>query len=108
MTIYYYLDVDFIIENNKVEVDIYKLKQIITSCVRKLFGEAGVGNQVDILKYEASTGQIILRCFRDFYVKLRSSLSFGSEFDDIHYSFYVKKASASILTLLSNNKLYKF
>ncbi|KAK6635913.1 hypothetical protein RUM44_001167 [Polyplax serrata] len=109
MNLYYYLDVLFKIEcNEKLEIDVYKLKQIITDCIRTLFGEVGVANPVDILKFEETTGRIILRCFADFYVKLRASLSFGHKFGNIPYSFYVTKASASLLSLEANSKTYEF
>uniref|UniRef100_A0A1B6HYQ5 Uncharacterized protein n=1 Tax=Homalodisca liturata TaxID=320908 RepID=A0A1B6HYQ5_9HEMI len=103
MSNFYYIDCLLYTQNNQKEVNAVAFKQHVMSSVKTLFGEVGFSRNVDLLTYNPSKQQGILRCTSDHYVKLRGALTLYQSGD---CSFRVINSSPVLLSLVSNSRTY--
>lgn len=94
-----YLDVSLDFEGRPPEIDARIFKFIIGQALKKLFGEVGASVQVDVLRYRESDRRAYLRVSSSNLVRLWSSVTLHSSYNDRPCSFRVYKVSASLASL---------
>lgn len=94
-----YLDVSLDFEGRSLEIDARIFKFIIGKALKKLFGEVGASVQVDVLRFRESDLRAYLRVLSSNLVRLWSSLTLHSSYNDRPCSFRVYKVSSSLASL---------
>ncbi|XP_034941306.1 uncharacterized protein Rpp14a [Chelonus insularis] len=103
-----YLDVSLEFPNNPHrDISEVFLKNHVMQSLKQLFGEEGANCSVDLLRFNHTSRRFILRCEDKDYVRLRSSLTLASTYNDDDCVFTVHKASASPFGLLSDGRDYQ-
>lgn len=104
---FWYIDVSLAFNDPwRKNLDVAHFKMQIVKAVKQLFGELGAAIPVDVMKYNQATGRAVLRCPTKNYVKLRCSLTLVSTFEGQKCVFKIHKASPSIISLLSNSRMW--
>ncbi|XP_076268183.1 ribonuclease P protein subunit p14-like [Rhynchophorus ferrugineus] len=107
MSKYYYLDVSMVFEFQKEVTPAYFKKYILES-IKQIFGEfAAAAIQIDILKFNPETLRAVLRVPKEFYIKLRASLTLSGQFEGVKCSYIVHKASPLLLALQGDSRDYQ-
>ncbi|XP_011306668.1 ribonuclease P protein subunit p14 [Fopius arisanus] len=102
-----YLDVFLELPSNPTrEISPIFLKSHVTKQLKQLFGEKGSSCEIDILKYTSKTRSLIIRCRDEDYVRLRSSLTLASAYEEDLCVYTITKSSSSPFGLLSNGRGY--
>ncbi|KAF7991323.1 hypothetical protein HCN44_002885 [Aphidius gifuensis] len=104
----YYLDISLIIPNNKNrQISQVFLKKHLMQSLKQVFGEKGSNCCIDIIKYNQDNRNFILRCKNEDYVRLRSSLTLASTYEEDNCIYIVNKSSVSPFGLLSDGRDYQ-
>lgn len=110
MKTYYYLDVSLIFEEQKkihpITVELFK-KNILRS-IKQLFGETISNCILDILRYDAVERRAIIRVPIDIYIKVRTSLTLASSYENIPCKYQVHQAKPILLALLGDSRDFIF
>merc|ERR1712071_174834 len=104
---YYYLDVEIDFGKNFKGKPCFTkdvIKATLVEAVKKLFGEFGAATTIDILQFNVSKRQMVIRCPSVFYVKLRSALTVATYFESYNCYYKVVKASPCLLALSTNSR----
>lgn len=81
-------------------------KNHIVRCIDKIFGETAAAIPLDILKYNPSTKEAILRVHKEQYVRVRSSLTLCGDYEGIPCVYRIRKATPMLLSLLGDSRTY--
>lgn len=74
--------------------------------IDQVFGETAAAIPIDILRYNPSTKEAILRVHKDQYVKVRSSLTLCGDYEGTPCVYRVRKATPMLLSLLGDSRTY--
>lgn len=110
MNQFYYLDVSLIFDDpNRIPTVTEELleKNIIQS-IKQVFGESISNSIVDVLCYKPAEQRVIIRVPFDIYVKVRSSLTLASSFENIPCRYHTNQAKPILLGLLGDSRNFKF
>lgn len=83
------------------------LKKNILQAIRQLFGEEGVKNTVDILKFNPVTRRFILRCLSCDYVRLRAALTVATEYEGQTCMYIFHRVSPNLLSFVADSRTYQ-
>ncbi|XP_056130527.1 ribonuclease P protein subunit p14 [Lampris incognitus] len=103
-SVYHYLKVSLVLENDGTTLSAVELKQLIISALRSLYGEVGAAFPFDLLKYEEETLTAVLRVYSRGLVKLWSSLTLLGSCRNQSCAFRVLQVSPFLLALSGNSR----
>ncbi|XP_026474903.1 ribonuclease P protein subunit p14 [Ctenocephalides felis] len=106
MSDFYYLDLSLELAQDDSNVSIIYLKKNIINSLRQIFGEISSSVNIDILKYDSCERRAIIRVPAEQYVKLRSSLTLCSTYENISCAYKIHNISPSLLSLIGNSRTY--
>ncbi|RDD45172.1 Ribonuclease P protein subunit p14 [Trichoplax sp. H2] len=97
---FFYLKVKLEFTDRSVTVDDEKgFKSIIISCLQSVYGEIGSIMTVDVLKYDQSKLEAILRTKSRDAVKVWSSLTLTGTYGDYECAFRILQVSPYLMSL---------
>ncbi|RMX40771.1 hypothetical protein pdam_00021851 [Pocillopora damicornis] len=100
-------DISKEVDERPVEIDIVIFKSILIQALDSLHGKVGSAIGVDIIKFEASSMEAILRVKESGLVKLWSALTLLSYYKDRRCAIYVIQVSPYLLSLAADSRQWK-
>ncbi|XP_058959662.1 ribonuclease P protein subunit p14-like [Pocillopora verrucosa] len=101
------IDISKEVDETPVEIDIVTFKSILIQALDSLHGKVGSAIGVDIIKFEASSMEAILRVKESGLVKLWSALTLLSYYKDRRCAIYVIQVSPYLLSLAADSRQWK-
>lgn len=95
------------VDERSVEIDAVTFKSILIQTLDALHGKVGSAISVDIIKFEASLKEAILRVKESGLVKLWSALTLLSYYKDKRCAIYVIQVSPYLLSLGADSRQWK-
>lgn len=95
------------VDERSVEIDAVTFKSILIQALDSLHGKVGSAISVDIIKFEASLKEAILRVKESGLVKLWSALTLMSYYKDRRCAIYVTQVSPCLLSLGADSRHWK-
>lgn len=95
------------VDERSVEIDAVTFKSILIQTLDALHGKVGSAISVDIIKFEASLKEAILRVKESGLVKLWSALTLLSYYEDKRCAIYVIQVSPYLLSLGADSRQWK-
>ncbi|XP_028302183.1 ribonuclease P protein subunit p14 isoform X2 [Gouania willdenowi] len=101
---YHYMRVCLVVDDQRIRPSVVELKNFIITGLRTLHGQAGAAINFDVLKYEEDSLTAILRIYSRGLVKLWSSLTLISSYENHNCAFRVNQVSPYLLALTGNSR----
>lgn len=103
-----YMKIKLMLQDDvSIDFDIVSLKELILKSLKERFGEMGKSLPVDVLGYNETTREGIIRCSDIVFNRLSCSLLFCCEFRSLTFYAKILKVSYSSLALTSNSRTYR-
>ncbi|KAM4612877.1 ribonuclease P protein subunit p14 isoform 1-T1 [Polymixia lowei] len=103
-SVYHYMKVSLVLENDSTKLSAIELKQFIITGLKNLYGEVGAAFPFDLLKYDVDSQTALLRVYNRGLVKLWSSLTLLGSYQDQPCAFRVLQVSPFLLALSGNSR----
>ncbi|KAK9884078.1 hypothetical protein WA026_005016 [Henosepilachna vigintioctopunctata] len=82
-------------------------KKNINRAVRSLFGESACSSNIDLLKYNPTTLEAVIRVPKHLYVKVHASLTLCANYFDCPCRYIIHKTSPLLLSFQGDSRNYK-
>ena len=82
----------------------YRLRELVRQAMRRLYGECGAEEEVEVLKWDRDTYEGTLRVASDSLLALRAALAFVTAFEGKRCSLAVLACASNAASLASSHR----